>query len=244
MKSWNDPHSPWGKQLRFEEQEFDLMMDELRERAGEDDCFTPGKGVDVDRVLLRTEHTEADYVDLPTGVLGRTIFSEDGSVKVEVSRTLSDQAERDLVARRRLRTTVAHECGHIACHRCLFIRDTETYSLFAEAQVPASMSRKPIMCRPEGVGDLRYTGQWWEYQANRCMAALLLPRRLVSATARRLLADAGFKSGDDCLRRGEGENLVRAVANEFDVNQTATLYRLQALGFFPRVPQTDFRLTD
>lgn len=245
MKSWNDPFSPWGKQLRFDDSEFEAMMDELRTRAGARHCFTSGRGIDVDRVLFRNEGIEADYVDLPAGILGRTIFSEDGSVNVEISRALSDEAEHDRVARRRLRTTVAHECGHIACHRVLFIRDTETYSLFGDERtaVPA-MDRKPIMCRPEGVGDVRYAGEWWEYQANQCMSTLLMPRSLVAASVRETLSDGGFRSGEDCIRRGYGETLIRDVADEFDVSQTATLYRLQKLGFIPRGHQTSIRLTD
>lgn len=245
MKSWNDPHSPWGKQLRFDDTEFEAMMDELRSRTGDRNCFTPGKGIDVDLVLLRNERIEADYLDLPAGILGRTIFSEDGSARVEISRTLSDAAEHDRIARRRLRTTAAHECGHITCHRGLFIRDTETYSLFDDSLgLTTTMNRKPIMCRPEGIGDVQYAGEWWEYQANQCMAALLLPRSLVSTVVRSRLADGGFKSGDDCVRAGSGEKLVRDVAEEFDVSQTATFYRLQKLGFIARGQQSMMQLTD
>ena len=243
MRSWPDVYSPWGKQLRFDDHEFESMMDELRHRAGED-CFSPGRGVDVDLVLLKAVGTEADYVDLPNNVMGRTTFSPAGHVTIEVSRSLAEHAAVDTVARRRLRTTLAHECGHVACHTCLFVRDTETFSLFSEASAPAVTAKAPIMCRAEGVGNVGYKGEWWEFQANRCMASLLLPRRKVSDSVRKRLADGGFKSGEECIASGNGEALVRSVADEYDVSQTAVLYRLQDLGFIPKGAQRQIRLSE
>jgi hypothetical protein len=244
MKSWPDSKSPWGKQLRFEEEEFESMMDEMRDRVGSN-CFTPGKGVDVDLVLLRVIESEADYVELPPGIMGRTLFSSDGSVKIEVSKKLSDEAESDRTARRRLRSTLAHECGHVACHRRLFIRDTSTLSLFSPEEVATIVALKPpMMCRANTIGHVGYNGEWWEFQANRCMAALLLPRRIFGVSTKRRLTDGGFESGEACLRRAQGESLVRELADEYDVSQTATVYRLQALGFFPSGTQEQMRFTD
>lgn len=244
MRTWKDPRSPWGKQLRFDNHEFESMMDEMRGRTG-DESFVPGKGVDVELVLLRAIGAEADYVDLPPNVLGRTIFSENGAVRIEVSRSLSDEAEVDSLARRRLRTTLAHECGHVVCHQSLFIQDTESLSLFSASQVVAHpVVRQPIMCRSEGISGAGYRGEWWEFQANRCMAALLLPRRMVGDSVRRRLADGGFKTGEDCIRVGHGQLLIEQIADEYDVSQTATLYRLQALGFIPTGAQTQMRLID
>jgi len=244
MKSWKDPHSPWGKQLRFDDSEFESMMDEMRGRTGSDG-FTPGRGVDVELVLLRAIGTEADYVDLPTNILGRTIFSEDGRARIEVSRSLSDNAEVSALARRRLRTTLAHECGHVVCHQSLFIQDTESLSLFSASQIATRAEvRKPIMCRSEGVTGAGYSGEWWEFQANRCMASLLLPRKLTGDSVRRRLADGGFKTGEECIRAGSGQLLIEQVADEFDVSQTVTLYRLQSLGFVPTGAQTQMSLSD
>ena len=243
MRSWPDPKSPWGKQLRFEENEFEAMMDEMRWRAGPE-CFAPGKGVDVDLVLLKAIECEADYVDLPAGVMGRTIFGADGSARIEISRALSDEAESDRTVRRRLRTTLSHECGHVACHRGLFIRDTETLSLFSGLPARTTTAKPPIMCRADTVGRTGYRGEWWEYQANRCMAALLLPRTMFSASAKKRLADRGFKSGNDCVQSGYGESLIRELSDEYDVSQQATLFRLQALGFLPSGMQTRLRFFD
>ncbi|MEX2181897.1 MAG: hypothetical protein WD771_07630 [Gemmatimonadaceae bacterium] len=241
MRSWKDSRSPWGVQLRFDDREFEAMMDEMRHRTGSDG-FTPGQGVNVELVMLKAIGVEADYVELPTGTLGRSLFDADGGVRIEVSRVISDEAEKSAIARRRLRTTLAHECGHVACHRSLFIRDTESLSLFAESPA-TTMTDRRILCRSEGIGST-YRGEWWEFQANRCMAALLLPRQMVGTSVRKLLAGGGFSTAIECLERGEGERLIGDLSCEYDVSQTATLYRLQGLGFIPSASQFQIQLID
>jgi hypothetical protein len=241
VRSWPDPMSPWGKQLRFDEREFESMMDELRYRTG-GDCFTPGKGIDVDLVLLRGIGVEADYVPLPDGVMGRTIFREDGGVRIEVSRPLAEAAETDVVARRRLRSTLGHEVGHVSCHSCLYIRDTETYSLFPDGAGDSMRRREPIMCRHDTIGQLGYRGEWWEYQANQCMAALLLPRTMFAKSVAAVLNRSGLPSFEDALRRRASEELVRALADEYDVSLAVTFFRLQALGYVPQKAQSRLAL--
>lgn len=236
MKSWPDARSPWGKQLRFDDDEFEAMMDSARRRSG--DCFEAGRGIDVDAVLLRSEGVEADYLELPEGILGRTKFVRDGSVQVEISRSLGDASGVDHVARRRLRSTLAHEVGHIACHRVLFVQDTESFSLFSDTELHAlSRNVDPILCRGECVGSAGYSGEWWEYQANQCMASLLLPREMIVRSVREQLSASAYKDGENCLREGGGELLVRTLSDEYDVSHTLTLYRLQKLGFFPKGTQ-------
>ena len=127
------------------------MMKDLLLCAGPG-VFVEGSGVDADRVLLAAYQLEADYVSLPDGVLGRTLFRAEGSVQIEISRKLADEAEIETLARRRFRTTLAHECGHVACHRMLFQADTETMSLFPsgeghEEEKPAILCRRARLVR-------------------------------------------------------------------------------------------------
>lgn len=242
MRSWRDPASPWGKQIRFDDREFEAMMDELRFNAG-CDHVRPGEGIDVDRVMMRGVGTEADYVELPHGILGRTLFRDDGGVRVEISLELCERAETDVVARRRLRSTMAHECGHVACHRCLYIRDTESYSLFDDS-VPHPARRDSIMCRAESLGRSGYTGEWWEFQANKCMAALLLPKGLFTQAVRAALETRQIESFERVMRDRAAEPVVRELANEFDVSLSMTTLRLEALGFIPRANQGALHFTD
>ncbi len=215
------------------------MMDDLLERTGSE-VFTEGEGVDVELVLLRSLGLEADYVDLPDGVMGRTLFERDGSAQIQVSRRLADEAETDRVARRRLRTTQGHEVGHVACHQQLFIEDTETLSLFNNQS--ATEERPAILCRGETVGRLGYRGHWWEYQANQCMAELLLPCWLVRPRVKCVLQEHGVGSFEDAARKGIHEDLVRALADMFDVSWEAVVYRLQELGFLRNIEQSEFAL--
>ena len=230
MKNWPDINSRFGERLYFEAHEFDQMMDDLRMRAGAD-VFREGSGIDVDLVLYKAFGLEADYVDLPAGVLGRTIFDRMGQAQVEVSRDLDEAVASDDLARRRLRTTLAHEVGHVACHSTLFIEDTATMSLFPEDGAP---EQDGILCREASVGDYderRYRGEWWEYQANQCMAALLLPRKLFREKVDSEVESMGAVSFNEVVRRGSGEKVVQSLANCFDVSQEAVFYRLKGLGY-------------
>ena len=230
MRSSRDHRSPWGTRLYFEDHEFETMMNDLLREAGPD-VFVEGSGVDVDRVLLAAFGLEADYVNLPDGVLGRTLFLTDGSARIEVSRELADAAESDTLARRRLRTTLAHECGHVACHRALYVADTETMALFPPGMIEEE--KKPgILCRENTVG-ARYAGEWWEYQANQCMACLLLPRHLLVSHFQAVLNGIGVGSYEEGARQGRDEDIVRTLAAAFDVSWQALLFRLEDLGLIP-----------
>lgn len=238
MKSWKDGKSPWGTSLRFDAVEFETMMDELRERAG-GGGFIDGRGVDIDHVLLEGLGIEPDFVDLPPGVMGRTRFHPNGRAEVEISRTLADLAESDVTARRRLRSTLAHECGHIACHSTLFIRDTATLQLFPGGD---QGSKPPIMCRESSVTPKRYNGEWWEYQANQCMAALLLPKTMFKASIEKALAACGCNTFEEAVREGKAEGVLRWLSKGFDVSLEATFYRLQAFGYVPEGTQAALHL--
>lgn len=228
MKIRKDHNSPWGVRAYFDLPEFEGMMEEALFSAGSD-AFKEGTGVEVDLVLLKAYALEADYVTLPAGIMGRTFFSRDGTARVEVSRELVEDAEADRLARRRLRTTLAHEGGHVACHRQLFVADTETLPLFGEE---ADYEESPaILCREPALNG--YRGEWWEYQANQCMASLLLPKRLLIPRVYRVLRDLGISDFSEALARQMDEDFLRRVADLFDVSWQAALFRLQALGFIP-----------
>ena len=104
MKVHPDPKSPWGTRIWIPEDDFEPAMDGVREKV--DGCFTPGRGVDVDAVLLHIYGVTPDFGDIDDTCLGRTRFEVDGSYSVLISRALSDEAESSKVARRRLHSTL------------------------------------------------------------------------------------------------------------------------------------------
>lgn len=228
MKVRPDTANQWGRRVFYEDREFDDIMDELRARAGSS-VFAPGDGVDVYAVLEFGFGVAPDFVDLPTGVLGRTRFTLDGRFEVEVSRVLAEEAEHDRVARRRLRSTLAHECGHGALHSHLYVRDDQTLSLFP---VDTARSAPPVLCR-QGVVGTRYAGEWWEFQANRGMTSLLLPRRLFAQHVEDICGKRKHSTVEAAVRDGDGEYLHRALADIFDVNGQMILYRFMDLEYLP-----------
>lgn len=212
-----DPRSPWGRSLWIPDSEFELKMDALRAKAPKP--FEPGRGIDVDEIMMRGYGVNPDFADLPAACLGRTNFLSDGRYVVEVSRALADEAVHSPVARRRLRTTLAHECAHIALHGVL--HPVAVDFLFDELSGRTSV----VMCRDTESG----TGEWWEVQANRGMGCLLMPRELVKEQTRSWLDANGFATIGDVLAGERGEALLRGLSDVFDVNPVVVFYRLQLL---------------
>jgi Zn-dependent peptidase ImmA (M78 family) len=230
MRILQNKRSPWGSQVYFTVDEFETMMDCLRDKSGQD-CFQEGSGVDVDLVLLKAFEIEPDFVPLPSGILGRTRFWPDGRAVIEVSRDLADAAEGDDIARKRVRTTLAHEGGHVCCHRGLFLRDVATFSLFGHCDTDDS--RSTILCREETVVNRHYQGEWWEYQANRCMAALLMPKGFLREKVGVQLSHHSLPTFDEAIKAEKAVVIIRNLCDVFDVSQQVMLYRLQDLGYVP-----------
>jgi hypothetical protein len=238
MRIKKDQSSPWGQRLFFEDREFESMMDELRLKAG-DNSFVEGSGIDVDLILLRVLGIEPDYVDLPENVLGRVLFSVAGKAEIQISRKLADDAENDVVSRRRLRMTLSHECGHASCHSLLFVGDTATISFFEEIKAP---KKPPILCRESTIDKPGYSGEWWEFQANQCMVALLLPRKLFSTKVRAQFELFKIPSFTEAIRAKLDNNIIHNLADIFDVNPISILFRMEKFGFIPKKGQSSLAI--
>lgn len=229
MRRFRDSSVPAGAREWFTDAEFESTMDDLRAQSG-DAVFAPGRGVDVDLVLLRTYNVSPDFVPLPAGVLGRTTFYPDGRLHVEVCRKLAQDAEHSLVGRRRLRSTLAHECGHIAFHRHQFLVVAEQQPLFAAA--PASTPH--VLCRADAIDDRVRKRDGREYQANRGMASLLLPTRLLRTHLEEVLKTHDYETLRDAVAEGKGQVVLRDGCDVFDVSLEMMLYRVQELRLLPR----------
>ena len=232
MRTRRDLASPWGYRVWYHDSEFDTLMDEARERAAVD-LFTPGSGIDVEELLLRVYGISPDFAaDLPDEVLGRTLFSGDGQIEIEINRTLSERAEHDRTARRRLRSTLGHECAHVVGHAHLQVSDG-TLSLFEYDEPRQSR----VLCRSVSI-QLGGAGvDWWEYQANRGMASLLLPRPILKTEIPTVLGSCGYRTVTAALADGRGKEVINAIADLFDISFEMTLYRLQSTGFIPDMRQ-------
>lgn len=178
MNSCFSRQGRFAKRLFFELDEIDGIC--FRALAATGLMPTEPSPVRIERFLEKQFGVDVEYEDFAEDVLGCTVFDSAGRViRIAVATSLEEGGKS---CERRLRSTLAHEGGHGLLHGPLFVR-SEHPSLFPEAASSEEQDR--ILCRP---GDIRpvgrkYDGRWWEYQANRAIGGLLLPKHLVRQVA-------------------------------------------------------------
>jgi hypothetical protein len=181
--------------------------------------------VRIDRFIEKRFHVTPEYRELPAGILGMTEFSTNGVQAVIVARALEEEASE--LAERRIRSTIGHEGGHGLLHAHLFALGAESDTLFTDRSDP---EKPKVLCRGER-GEHRaasYAGEWWEFQANRAMGALLLPRPLVERAVERYFVKSG-SLGLRELDRSRFEEATRFLADLFQVNPAVARIRLNTL---------------
>lgn len=165
------------------------------------------------------------YDDLRPTLLGYTEFGPSGPVDIVLNQELA--SDRSLLARRRMRTTVAHESGHALLHAILYLSTGQT-SLLNEAETEPPR----ILCKDQDLST-GYNGRWWEYQANLAMGSLLLPKSLTLTALEPYLTRTGLG-----IRTLDPHNVRRAgrtLTDIFDVSQTVARIRIEHL-FKIKVP--------
>jgi hypothetical protein len=112
------------------------------------------------------------------------------------------------------------------------MQDAGTGSLFGSGQE----DRPRILCRAQDIAAAgatpSYNGKWWEWQANRSIAGLLLPRKLVTTAIAGMLDNAKLIPSLPHQRRREAE---LHTAETFDVNPAVARIRLEEM--FPPTSQ-------
>jgi hypothetical protein len=210
--------------------EIESIMDDEARKAG----LTPTTdqpAVNLEAFLERHLDVALDqHATLPIDVLGQTIFEPGLPVRVEINADLTgaidDGGRVSDVGR--WRATFAHEAAHILLHRVLFEVPLSQGKLFEDEEpaTPPTLMR----CLKRDVAPGRGASDWREVQANRGMAALLMPRKLFSTIAAEermanKLPPFPLVDGSD-----DGDRLVRRLAARFDVSRQAAQIRLRTLG--------------
>jgi hypothetical protein len=176
--------------------------------------------VDVERFLENHLGVELDLgATLGPDVLGLTELRVGQPARVLINRNLSDSAVED--DRRpgnlgRWRATLAHEATHVMLHRLLFELNADQGTLFDGDAKTAPLMR----CLKRDVGFGTASRDPREWQANKGMAAILMPRTLFGELARR----------ERRAGRDEG-SLTAWLATTFAVSRQAASIRLSTLGF-------------
>ena len=162
--------------------------------------------------------SSADLTIYGDDVEGVTAFHPDSDPEVSISDRLANDPRRE----NRLRTTLAHEFGHVHFHRHLWARKFQAGQLFDRG----SRENKAICKRDTILHAGNY--DWMEWQAGYVSGAILMPvssiRRLVSDYCQERDLHAAV-----AVRSDHGRQIVGAVMETFQVSQEAAEVRLNVL---------------
>lgn len=216
MNTYKTHKGPFRERPYFSDQEIETTCaDELRATGLFPSTPSP---VRIDRFIEKRFGVVPSYEDLGEGILGVTRFGRNGVEEIIVSKFL-EEAET-IIAERRIRTTLAHESGHGIFHTHVFALSAKEKPLFGDFSDP---SAPKVLCRDEGA---TYNGQWWEFQANRAIGALLLPKTLVEEALNLFLAPAGMM-GLKVFDQSRFTEAIAHLAETFDVNPAVARIRIQ-----------------
>lgn len=219
MKVLKARRGPFAQQPFFTQADIDgLCFDELTTTGLLPADPAP---IRIDRFIEKRFGKPHVYEALPDGVLGLTRFGAKGVQDIVLAEVL--ELEQTKPAERRLRTTLAHEAGHGLLHSSLFVLDA-TKPLFGDW---TDKSKPKVLCRDEDTRGA-YSGDWWEYQANMVMGAILLPKHLVEKAITPFLEPVGGL-GLTRLPDGKRSAAVSALSDVFDVNPVVVRIRLDGL---------------
>lgn len=208
MRESRDRRGRLPYRLWYEETEIERICErEVAEVVPTPDLSEPA--LDIDWFIETRLNLVPEYVWLPGGVLGATEFNTRGEVRLQIASELSIRAERHQDSERLLRSTLAHEAAHVLLHRILFLKESK--AMFGDS------SSRNELCRSVGYGEPAYQGEWYEWQANRGMAALLMPCRTL-----RLWLRVWERRNP----RARAAERVEAMASAFAVSATAARRRL------------------
>jgi len=219
MKTLRTSRGPFSERPYFTDSEIEnICLDELRKAK-----LLPVRPepVRVERFVEKRFNVVVESAELTDGILGLTKFGPNGVQGVYVSAALDSDASTP--AKRRVRSTIAHEAGHGLLHTYLFAVASGT-PLFGDC----SESGAPkVLCR-DSEDRNSYGGEWWEFQANAAMSHLLMPRPLVEMASEPFLISVGVLGGKR-IDPAHYESAVRSIADQFEVNPAVSRIRLESL---------------
>lgn len=233
------------RRLWYEPHEIEtIALDELTRATCLPDQNAPDLTIDLERFLENHLKVQLDqHAALPAEVLGVTYFRRGAAPRIEINRDLTGLAidEEDALPGDlgRWRATLAHEAAHVLLHRILYELDDMQRGLFAATDTPPE-DAKLHRCLKRDIS-LIGVADWREVQANRGMAALLMPRPLFLGAAQAILADTDRSSP---LTAGSARHtaLVETLARRFSVSRQATAIRVETLGLLTPAAQPGLRL--
>ena len=226
MKNYRSNKGPFKERPYFTDEEIETTcIDALR---GVDLLPSKPQPIRIDRFIEKHFKITASYQPLEKGVLGLTVFGKAGVKEIVVSSEIDEGGTA--ASERLVRSTLAHEAGHGLFHTHLFAFDDLSTPLFGDQSDPA---QPKVLCRDVGgvgraASGRKYDGAWWEYQANKAIGALLLPKHLVVALVEEFCVPSGLLGLKEFDSTRERE-AVRLLMETFDVNAPVAEIRLRQL---------------
>ncbi|MDP9469156.1 MAG: ImmA/IrrE family metallo-endopeptidase [Chloroflexota bacterium] len=215
MRWYSDPTGRFPQRPFYENDDLDqdcetIIAEFLLERYGR-----VAYPIDTNDLVVLLEQVTDDldlYADLSTDgptVEGKTLFSSRGKPRVLISTDLQAPHREN-----RLRTTLAHELGHVKFHNYL-------YGLYAGAPSPCCSSDTIIGAS---------SSDWLEWQAGYCSVSFLMPLRALRRTVREVKKEAGV-FGEPIVGSTAGQTIIQRVQNTYQVSAEAARVRLLRAGF-------------
>lgn len=184
---------------------------------------TKPEQIRIDRLIDKKFRAPIIYEDLGKSVLGFTEFGPNGVEAVHIGEPPGDLIVQE---ERRVNSTLAHEAGHGLMHAQLFI---EHFANHTPIEDHPDVTETRILCREEQANVVskqkRYKGDWWEFQANRAIGALLMPKELLPMFLEPFHSKFGTTKLSELPAKSKRE-IVEAASNIFDVNQMVARVRL------------------
>jgi Zn-dependent peptidase ImmA (M78 family) len=123
----------------------------------------------------------------------------------------------------RLRTTLTHELGHVHFHSFLFDGE-QSGNLFDDQAVPKSNK-----CTRADISQATQT-DWMEWQAGYTCGAFLMPATALASTIIEFLRLRRLTVARFGLFSEDGQELIQAVCDAYEVSRDAARVRLQQRG--------------
>ena len=188
-------------------------------------------------VLLERHAFDLDlYADLEfegPAVEGVTEFVPGEGPRVLIARHLTEQPARE----NRLRTTLAHELGHVTLHGFLWAAGPPGQPGRARGVADAAPALWPRCRRTTMLG--ARPADWLEWQAGYASGAFLMPVSVLARVAEGALpaGPSGRPGGGLVAGTAAAQRLVRRVQQTFLVSRAAAQVRLVALGYVTEQPR-------
>lgn len=219
MKRISTSNGPFPTRLYFTNDEIEQIFSDALAQTG----LLPSKPspIRIDRFIEKKFDVIVIHEPLTKGVLGFTEFGPAGVNAIHVGIPTSElHVQED----RRINSTLAHEAGHGLMHAQLFIEHFANDTLF---QIHPHVTQTKILCRDEQdpQPQRKYAGHWWEFQANRAIGALLMPRKLLPIFIEPFLRKFNAPTASHLSTRAQRE-VVEAASHIFDVNQMVARIRI------------------